>query len=427
MAVRGSGRHVQGDAAGREPERGGSRAVRGPGPNPRAGLRVHQSSAQSLRVPGRRAPPLTTALIRAPPRALPRPLLRRRGCGATGTGRVGRSGAERWAVPRQDPRRGVRSAAPFCSCPPPGQTAAARQGRMAGGLGPWLLALALGPAGVCAQLTLEASGGGVRAPGEVVQLSCRGSGFNFGNYVVLWYRQALSGHLEWLSYISSSSYSIRYSPEVQGRATVSRDNSQGLSFLSLNALRPQDSAHYFCALCQEWGVGVRTDKLVFGSGTTLTVEPSSQRDSVPEVIVMKSKKLKEDGGTAKAACLARNFYEKKISLEMSSNEVVYEPKAPIVTSNGMYNTIKVVNVTKKTEVTCTARLSNGNFTANSTSPEMKAEEIKPANICNTTDTSAEGIKMEKVNMLSMAVLGLRVLLAKSIAFNTVMSIKLILF
>lgn len=34
---------------------------------------------------------------------------------------------------------------------------------------------------------------------------------------------------------------------------------------------------------------------------------------------------------------------------------------------------------------------------------------------------------ERVNMLSMAVLGLRVLLAKSIAFNTLMSIKLFLF
>ncbi|XP_046789453.1 Ig heavy chain Mem5-like [Gallus gallus] len=292
---------------------------------------------------------------------------------------------------------------------------------MAAGLGPWLLALALGPAGVCAQLRLETSGGGVRAPGQSVHFSCRGSGFNFGSFHVLWYRQALGGHLEWLSLIDSWSYT-RYSPGVESRATVSRDDSQSVSHLTLSTLRPHDSAHYLCAV-----PGAGEHKLVFGSGTTLTVEPREQRDSIPEVIVMKSKKHKEDGDTGKAACLARNFYKKNISLEMSSNEVVYEPKAPIVTSNGMYNTIKVVKVTKQSEVTCTARLSNGNFTANSTTPEMKAEEIKPANICNTTDTSAEDVKMEKVNMLSMAVLGLRVLLAKSIAFNTLMSIKLILF
>uniref|UniRef100_A0A8V1A549 Ig-like domain-containing protein n=1 Tax=Gallus gallus TaxID=9031 RepID=A0A8V1A549_CHICK len=102
--------------------------------------------------------------------------------------------------------------------------------------------------GVCAQLRLETSGGGVRAPGDSVQLSCRGSGFSFGSYDVLWYRQTLGGRLEWLSYISSSSYTVRYSPDVEGRATVSRDDSQSVSHLTLSSLRPQDSAHYLCAV-----------------------------------------------------------------------------------------------------------------------------------------------------------------------------------
>ncbi|NXI66201.1 TRDC protein, partial [Anseranas semipalmata] len=140
---------------------------------------------------------------------------------------------------------------------------------------------------------------------------------------------------------------------------------------------------------------------------------------------IKSKKLKEGGSTGKAACLARNFSPKNISLEMLPNEVIYEQNTPILTSEGTYNTIKVVNVTKNSEVTCTAKFKNNNFTANTTSSENVVEE--PANVCNTTDTSSEDIKMEKTNMLSMAVLGLRVLLAKSIAFNTLMSIKLFLF
>ncbi|NXF59589.1 TRDC protein, partial [Ciccaba nigrolineata] len=141
---------------------------------------------------------------------------------------------------------------------------------------------------------------------------------------------------------------------------------------------------------------------------------------------MKSKKQKEDDNTGKAACLARNFYTKNISLEMSSNEVVYEQSTSIFTSERLYNTFKVVSVTKDTEVTCTAKFNGKAITVNTTSPE-KAEEPVTERTCNTTDTSAQDAEVEKTNMLSMTVLGLRVLLAKSIAFNTLMSIKLFLF
>ncbi|NWQ88501.1 TRDC protein, partial [Burhinus bistriatus] len=143
---------------------------------------------------------------------------------------------------------------------------------------------------------------------------------------------------------------------------------------------------------------------------------------------MKSKKLEEDGSIGKAACLARNFYTKNINLELSSDMVVYEQSTSILTSEGLYDTIKVANVTKGKEVTCTATFENRTITANTTLSEKEAEEPVTGKVCNTTDTSAQAdTKVEKANMLSMAVLGLRVLLAKSIAFNTLMSIKLFLF
>ncbi|KAF1417674.1 T-cell receptor delta chain C region, partial [Spheniscus humboldti] len=143
---------------------------------------------------------------------------------------------------------------------------------------------------------------------------------------------------------------------------------------------------------------------------------------------MKSKKLEEDGSTGKAVCLARNFYTKKITLEMSSKEHIYERSTAILTSEGSYNTIKVVNVTKGTEVTCMAKVDGRTIANSSTLPEEKAEGPVTGKVCNTTDTSAQAdTKVEKANMLSVAVLGLRVLLAKSIAFNTLMSIKLFLF
>ncbi|NXT87745.1 HV01 protein, partial [Anhinga rufa] len=105
--------------------------------------------------------------------------------------------------------------------------------------------------GVWAQLRLVEAGGDLRAPGDSALLSCRGSGFDFGSYAVLWYRQAPGGSLEWVSYIGISRTAKSYGAAVEGRASVSRDNSRSESSLSLRALNLRDSARYFCAVITE--------------------------------------------------------------------------------------------------------------------------------------------------------------------------------
>uniref|UniRef100_A0A8B9G4J7 Ig-like domain-containing protein n=1 Tax=Amazona collaria TaxID=241587 RepID=A0A8B9G4J7_9PSIT len=102
-------------------------------------------------------------------------------------------------------------------------------------------------AGVWAQISLEETGGGLRAPGDSVLLSCRGYGFNFGGSFIRWYRQAPGGRPEWVSFINPFSTQMDSAAAVEGRATVSRDNSRSETYLSLRALKPQDSARYFCA------------------------------------------------------------------------------------------------------------------------------------------------------------------------------------
>ncbi|XP_061876074.1 uncharacterized protein LOC133629461 [Colius striatus] len=313
-----------------------------------------------------------------------------------------------------------------------------------------------GAFGVWAQWTLLEAGGGQRAPGDSVLLSCRGHGFDFGTSYMWWYRQAPGGRLEWVSLIYRDSAVIRYGRAVDGRATVSRDDSRCETVTrardNLPALGPSPvSQQHQPAVQLQWKVGVAlqhisfcpaevllpiiatrvssvlTNKLVFGSGTTLTVEPSNRNHSEPQVVVMKSKQLEGDGNSGKAACLARKFYTKNVTLEVSSSEVIYQPTTPILSPEGLYDTVKVVNVTKGTEVSCTAKYDGRDVTANETPPEKEAGESAPEDVCHTTDTSAQDAEGEKTNMLSVAVLGLRVLLAKSIALSALMSIKLLLF
>ncbi|NXI92796.1 TRDC protein, partial [Psophia crepitans] len=141
---------------------------------------------------------------------------------------------------------------------------------------------------------------------------------------------------------------------------------------------------------------------------------------------LKSKKCKQSDNKLNMACLARAFYPKNISLDMSNSDVVYDLKAPLVTSEGRYSTMKVVGVEPDAEVTCKAVHKGNKGTVSIILPEEKTEEIETVNACNITDASTKDFRMEKANMRFMAVLGLRVLLAKSIACNLIMSIKLFL-
>ncbi|MEQ2211044.1 hypothetical protein XENOCAPTIV_024939, partial [Xenoophorus captivus] len=106
-----------------------------------------------------------------------------------------------------------------------------------------LLLLAAGSCVKCEQLTQPAFMS--VDPGQTLTISCQAS-YSVSSYHTNWIRQPAGKALEWIGVIWSGG-SNAYASSVQGRIEITRDSSKNIVYLRLSAMKPEESAVYYCA------------------------------------------------------------------------------------------------------------------------------------------------------------------------------------
>ncbi|KAK1328164.1 hypothetical protein QTO34_012587 [Cnephaeus nilssonii] len=105
------------------------------------------------------------------------------------------------------------------------------------------------PQGFLSQVQLQKLGPGLVKPSQTLSLTCTVSGFSLTSYGMHWTHQAPGKGLE----------STNYNPTLKSRLSMTRDTSKNQVYLTLNSMRAEDMAIYYCTRDRVRGVSVSPD------------------------------------------------------------------------------------------------------------------------------------------------------------------------
>ncbi|XP_043846955.1 uncharacterized protein LOC122745625 [Dromiciops gliroides] len=240
------------------------------------------------------------------------------------------------------------------------------------------------------KIQLKELGGGPYPSSLTLSLKCQTSGFQFRTSILGWYLWDPGHAPRWLSSLDHTSAQTN-----EGRIISSREDNSSQIFLQIKGLGLGDSGHYHCA--RRVGDGGDTDKLVFGPGTDVTVEPGPQTPLSPSVFLVRSQDA--------VACLVSDFYPKELHVSLASPRAPVSAQALTVTStaHGTYSAIQIGRVAENDTVTCSVQ-HQGKEILVSYQPEPKQR-----------------------NKLLLSVMSLRLLFMKIVAINILFTTIALIF
>lgn len=133
------------------------------------------------------------------------------------------------------------------------------------------------------------------------------------------------------------------------------------------------------------------------------------------------------------ACLVKDFYPKNINISLQSSKKIVEfDPAIVVSPSGKYSAVKLGQYEDSNSVTCSVQHDNKILSSTDFEPNItSSDDLKQQESEDSQQTSKRchdpKVHAGNVNMMSLTVLGLRMLFAKSVAINLLLTVKLLFF